>query len=101
MPNYFIYTYAVAAVLTILLALIGLSPSFIDYHVRDHGLFIGMLGYAYFLSLSLLLTLAVPKFRKPIVARFGKGLISMQAAVTLLFVFWGTMMILGILARHG
>jgi hypothetical protein len=101
MPNYFIYTYAVAALLAILLACIGLSPSFINYNVSDYGLFIVMLSYAYFLSVSLMLTLAVPKFRKPIVAMLGKRLIMAQVVVSLLFILWGTMMIFGILARQG
>lgn len=101
MPNYFIYTYATAGVLAILLAMAGFSPSFIDYGLRDHSLFIGLLSYAYFLSLSLLLTLLIPRFRQAIVGRLGKRLIFMQLLITVPFVLWGSMMIVILLNQHG
>ena len=101
MPNYFIYTYATAAVLTIVLAAAGLSPGFIDYGLRDHSLFIGLLSYAYFLAVSLMITLLVPRFRNDIVQRLGKRLIFAQILVTLPFILWGSVMIIMLLNQHG
>jgi len=100
MPNYFVYTYATAGILAILLALAGFSPSFIDYGLRDHSLFVGLLSYAYFLSLSLMFTLLIPRFRHSIISRLGKRLIFMQVAITLPFILWGSIIILMLLNQH-
>jgi hypothetical protein len=79
----------------------GFSPSFIDYGLRDYSLFIGLLSYAYFLSLSLLFTLLIPRFRQAIVAGLGKRLIFMQLLITVPFVLWGSMMIVILINQHG
>ena len=99
MPNYFVYTYATAGVLAILLALFGLSPMIINYGTRDTSLFIGMLSYAYFLSASLMLTLLIPSFRQEIIGKLGKKIIFIQVALTVPFLLWGTMMVILLLQK--
>lgn len=97
MPNYFLYTYLTASVLAIIMALIGLSPGIIQYESVDKSLFIGLLGYAYFLSISLMLTLLIPAFRKEILERVGKKVIFAQCLLTVPFIMWGTLMLMLIL----
>ena len=101
MPQYFAYTYATAAVIAILLAIAGFSPTIIDYGLRDHSLFAGLLGYAYFLTVSLMFTLLIPRFRREIVAKLGKRLVFMQTAISVPFIMWGTMMIILLVRQHG
>lgn len=101
MPSYFAITYAVAAVLAIVLAMVGFSPGFIDYGEGHYGIFVGLLSYAWFLSLSLMLTLLIPRFRRDIVERLGKKLIFTQVAITFPFILWGAMMIVILVSQHG
>lgn len=101
MPNYFIYTYATAAILSIVLAATGLSPGLIDYGMRDYSIFIGLLSYAYFLSIALMVTLLIPRFRGEILERLGKRLIFLQVFITVPFIIWGSVMITSLISRHG
>ena len=101
MPHYFAYTYATAGVLAILLAIAGFSPTIIDYGTRDHSLFAGLLSYAYFLTVALMFTLLIPRFRREIVTKLGKRLIFMQTAISVPFIMWGTMMIVILVNQHG
>jgi hypothetical protein len=100
MPNYFVYSYVVASVIAIALALTGFSPHFFDYGLDDYGLFIGLLAYAWFLTLALMATLTVPVIRRALVARLGSRLILGQVLISSAYILWGVFMLV-LLTRHG
>lgn len=100
MPRYFIYTYAIASLIAIALILFGLSPYILSFQPEDSGIYILSLSYAFFLSLALMFTLLLPRFRKDILEILGKRLVIMQVAITLPFLMWGTFVLVILLNKH-
>jgi hypothetical protein len=94
------YIYAGSVAVAIILALIGFSPIITSITVSEGAVFIGFLGYGYFLAIVLMLLLIVPTIRSNVIAKLGSKFILLQSILLVPLIAWCTYMLIS-LYSHG
>ena len=98
--RYMPHIYAGGVAVAIIMALVGLSPIITNITVSEGEVFIGFLGYGYFLAIVLMLLLIAPTIRSNVIAKLGSKFILLESILLLPFIAWGTYMLI-ILYSHG